>query len=147
MAISQTYANTLLNVALGYSDAASLPDYLYLGICSEIPDAASGAVTGEPTAESYERKVVGGKNAPAKCFGSATGGIIANNQEIQMATARESWGTMNYWFVSPSTVGNAILWGVLKDAEEGTQGITIGEKTVPVFYEGDLKASIDVELI
>ena len=146
MAISQTYVNTLLNVALGYSDAASLPDYLYLGVCSEIPNAATGEVTGEPTADSYKRKVVGGKNAPAKCFGSATGGIIANNQEIQMATARESWGTMNYWFVSQSSIGNAILWGELKDAETGIQGVTFREKTVPVFYEGELKASIDVAL-
>ena len=145
--ISQVHANKLLNVTLGHSDSASLPNNLYLGVCSEAPDAATGAVTTEPTAESYERKVVGGSaTGVSKCFGAATGGVISNNQEIQMATARESWGTMNYWFVSESSVGNATLWGELKNAETGAQGVTIGAKTVPVFYEGDLKASIDVAL-
>ena len=140
--ISNTYANKVLNLICGVSDALSLPDKLYLGLSASAPNASSGALpssNGEPTAASYARTVVGGSSGTKK-FGSASGGIISNNAEIQFLTARTDWGTMKYFFLSESATGVAILWG------EIAGGVTIGAETVPVFYEGDLRASLDVAL-
>lgn len=139
--ISNSYANKILNLICGVSDALQLPSTMYLGLCSAEPNASTGAITGEPTAASYERVPIGGStNGLKKYFGSASGGIISNAEEIKFNVARESFGTMNYFFLSESASGNAILWGAI------TGGVTINAETVPVFYEGDLKASIDVEI-
>ena len=141
--ISSTYANKILNVICGVKDELNVPSKLYLGLCSSEP-SASGTVSGEPSASSYERTIVGGSSEESM-FGNASGGVISNNEEIHFMTARTAWGTMNYFFLSESPTGAAILWGDLMN-KSGTKGVTIGEETVPVFYEGDLKASLDVAL-
>lgn len=151
--ISQTHVNTLLNATFGISDIDA-PTNLYMGLCVSEPNHENGKLDGcgEPTShESYERKNV------ADCFGSfkenatgnptasatAAGGIITNIKEIQMKTIRDTaLGTMKYWFLSYSSTGNAIIWGKIN----GDNGVNIAENTVPVFYEGELKASIDVAL-
>ncbi len=144
--ISQTEVNSFLNLEAGLSDSPSLPTYVYLGLSSSEPDHATGKVEGEPTAESYERKIVGGSSASTlQSFSAASGGIITNSKEIQMKTAREAWGTMKYWFLAKSAGGNATIWGLIKDTD-GNEGITIDANTVPTFYEGQLQASIDVPL-
>lgn len=150
--ISNTYANNILDVMVGKNQSLTAPASLYLGLCKTQPDAATGAVADEPSAASYARKSVGGYSSSGSVtnfFGKASGGIITNNAEIQMKTARESWGEgedkLNYWFLSNGATGNAIIWGELYD-EEGTHGIEVAMNTVPTFYEGTLKASIDVEL-
>lgn len=145
--ISNYYASTILDLICGVTDSLSLPDNLYLGLSASAPDPLTGAiptVNGEPIEPSYERTVVGGISG-AKKFGSASGGIICNKDEIQFRTARTSWGTMNYFFLSQSKSGPAIMWGEIWN-KDGTQGVTIGDETVAVFYDGDLRASLDVPL-
>lgn len=144
--ISNTYANKILNVACGVSGSVSLPEYLYLGLCSAEPNTSSGVITGEPTAApSYARVPVGGSKHSIKYFGSASGGKISNSTEIHFKTAQEDWGTMKYFFLSESTTGVAILWGKINGDNGVEIKVTNGE-VVPVFYVGDLKASIDVEI-
>ena len=138
--ISNAYANKILNLVCGVSDNLTLPTNLYLGLSSTAPNSSTGAVTGEPTSDSYARTVVGGSASSIKSFESASGGIIANKTEIQFKTAREAWGAMNYFFLSESATGNAILWG------EITGGVNVAVETVPTFYEGELKISLDVAL-
>lgn len=144
MPISHTEANAYLNTRFGINDTLSRPNYVYIGLCQNEPDASTGAVTGEPTAESYQREIVGGANADTQSFSTASGGVITNGAEIRMHSAREAWSTaeapMNYWFLSTSTTGNAFLWGEL------TTPMVIAANTAPTFYEGDLKASVDVPL-
>lgn len=141
--ISNTYATKILNVICGVKDELNLPSKLYLGLSSSEP-SATGTVSGEPSAPSYGRTIVGGTTEDSM-FGNAYNGVISNNKEIHFMTARTSWGTMKYFFLSDSLTGAAILWGDLMN-KDGTNGVTIGEETVPVFYEGDLKASLDVAL-
>lgn len=139
--ISNAYANKILQHICGVSAIGTLPSSLYLGLCKTAPNAATGAVTSEPTAASYERVVVGGSSTSGdKKFGSATGGIITNTTEIQFKTARQAWGDLAYFFLSESSTGNAIVWG------EITGGVTVGAETVPTFYENELKISLDVAL-
>lgn len=133
--ISKVHASTLLDATVGNA-AISKPSALYLGLCSSEPNHDTGAVNSEPTATSYERKNVTGM------FATASGGIVKNRQEIQFKTAREAFGTMNYWFLSTGPSGAALLWGSINDGD----GVTIGAETVPVFYENELRASIDVPL-
>lgn len=140
--ISQTYASKILNAMFGVSDSISLPTTLYLGLCANEPTASTGAVTGEPTAEGYARKAVGGSSA-TKLFGTASGGKITNSSEIQFPTVREAAGVQNYFFISDSPTGNAIAWGTLSGYIT-TTGIT--ENTVPTFFAGELDFSLDVDL-
>ncbi|MBQ4065502.1 MAG: hypothetical protein IJD10_05330 [Clostridia bacterium] len=145
--ISNYYASTILDLICGVTDSLSLPDKLYLGLSASAPAPLTGAIptsNGEPIATSYERTVVGGISG-AKKFGTASSGIISNSEEIQFKTARDEWGTMNYFFLSQSKDGPAIMWGEIWN-KDGTQGVTIGAETVAVFYEGDLRASLDVPL-
>ena len=146
--ISNVYANKILNLMCGASINITFPGTVYLGLSASAPDSYSGAVTGEPTAASYSRTIVGGTNA-TNSFGEAEYGKITNNKEIQFKTAREAWGHMYYFFLSESAKGAAFLWGVIKkEDEEGNveEGINIPAETVPTFYEGDLVISLDVPL-
>lgn len=144
MPISHSEANAYLNTRFGLQNAVPRPNFVYIGLCQNEPNASTGAITGEPTAASYEREIVGGLTADTQSFGSASGGVITNNAEIRMHSAREAWSTaeapMNYWFLSTSTSGAAFLWGEL------TTPMVIGANTAPTFYEGELKASVDVPL-
>ncbi len=147
--ISNVYANKILNALTGISDAISRPNYVYFGLCKTAPDASTGAVSDEPTAASYARKIVGGSSSGIQYFGSASGGVIKNNEELQMKTARQAWSTSDdklyYWFLSESATGAATIWGTIKDID-GNEGIEVPAATVPTFYEEQLKASIDVSL-
>lgn len=127
-----------------------------------------GKMTSDNTKYYYKRKFVSGvinegkeNEEKVQLFSAAQGGIISNSSEIQMVTAREAYpATMNYWFLSTSsTIGEkAFLWGEIytKDPDTGDYivdlegnkvvGITIDKNTVPTFYEGELQASIDVNL-
>lgn len=140
--ISQVYANKILNAMFGISDTVSLPSAIYIGLCTNEPNASTGAVSGEPTATGYARKAVGG-SSKTKLFGSADGGKIANNAEVQFSTVRAAAGVMNYFFLSESVDGVAFAWGTLS-GEITTTGI--GENTVPTFFAGELEFSIDVAL-
>lgn len=149
--ISQEKATQILNNLTGRSDMTQASN-VYLGLSATEPNHASGEVTGEPTAEaapSYARRLVGGSKAGERnAFAtSASGGVIKNSAEIQMAAARQAWGKMNYWFLSTSEARgtNAFLWGNLYNID-GTQGVQINAETVPVFYDEQLMASIDVAL-
>lgn len=149
--ISQTKATQLLNALTGRAQVDRMAT-VYLGLSATEPVHATGEVNGEPTAEvapSYARRMVGGTNAGNdNAFASApSGGIIKNSKEIQMAAARQEWGKMNYWFLSSSQGRGteAFLWGKLYNTD-GTEGVQINAETVPVFYENQLQASIDVAL-
>lgn len=156
--ISTTQANAVLNCIMNKAEL-NRPADIYLGLCSTEP-SADGTITDEPTAASYERKLIGsvtiksttdgnGSSSSSATytsdFGTAEGGIISNVNEIQMRAAREAWGDMKYFFLSKTKTGVAYLWGKIY-ATDGTEGITVEAETVPVFYEGQLRASIDVAL-
>lgn len=136
--IAQNKANTLLSYLVGASAPTKLSN-AYLGLCANEPAASTGEITGEPESDYYARIPVVGK------FDSPAGGVVDNSGEIQMTTAREALGKMYWWFLSESTTGNAYLWGKLYD-KDNAWGIEIRAETVPVFYEHQLKASIDVAL-
>lgn len=144
-------ANQILQALFGVSSSYSASSNLYLGLSSAQPKA-DGTGFVEPTAPSYARKQIastkssGTSTTKESMFGNADGGVITNKTEILMNTARESWGVLKYWFITSSSSkgdGTAILWGDLTGeiAETG-----VAAETVPVFYENELKASIDVSL-
>ena len=159
--ISNTYANQLLNLMFGVSAKIEGAEQVYMGLCENEPNKLTGAVDSEPSATSYKRKLIGGTKETTKYFGkiadngvitnAAYGGVITNHSEIQFVTARQDWTEgdkkIYYWFLSNSDVKGApaIIWGLIKDIDE-QDGIEVPHDTVPTFYEGQLKASIDVQL-
>lgn len=172
--ISKVFANKVLNYICGVKQNTgnlSMPGEVYLGFCVSPPNETNGSLSGkgEPTVTSYSRKRVSGSNMSPILLGAANGGIIKNAEEIQFNAVRQEIGQVNYFFLSPyesasevpltGTDANvdAFLWGELinKD-EEGNIikdeygnpviGVNIEAETVPVFYAGELQASIDVPL-
>lgn len=147
--ITTTYANYILNVLFGISDSLNVPSYVYLGFSSTEPQADGTGIT-EPSAESYARVLISGKETSAteRKFTTATGGIISNSKEILFTAARESWGVLPYWFLSTSnatgTTGATVILSGELTGKIATTGVDA--ETVPVFYEGELQASIDVDL-
>ena len=131
--ISNNYANNLLKQMTGN---------MYLGLCSEEPNSNTGAVSSEPTSSYYARVPLSSTDF------TTNGGVITNSKELKFNTARESFGTMKYFFVASNSTRGSVAnwWGRLLDASGQPADVTIGENTVPVFYEGDLRASIDVPL-
>lgn len=148
--ISRAEANNYLDTLFGNSDSMARPDELYLGLCSVEPAHGDGTVTGEPTAASYARVPVGGRLVSTKYFSNANMGIIMNAKEIHFNVAREAWSTasnpMRYFFLSNSSTGKARIWGELIDESGTPDPLIIDVETVPVFYTGYLRASIDVPL-
>lgn len=151
--ISNTYANKILNLACGVKDEMTMPDYLYLGLSKDEPDRATGVIStssedkGEPaktTVPSYKRVVVGGKSANIKYFSEASGGSISNNKEIHFDAAKQTFGLMKWFFLSTSETGPAIMWGQI-NGENGVDINVDDGEVVPVFYVGDLQASIDLK--
>lgn len=143
--ISHEYANNVLSILTGtQTKNISTPAGVYLGLCSQEPNRYDGKVTSEPTEDRYARIQMGGSNASKKYFDTPKNGVIQNIEEIQFKTARTDWGTMLYFFLSnnANTGTPAYLWGSINDGN----GVTISANTVAVFYENDLKASIDVSL-
>lgn len=140
--ISHAYANKILK-ALFTTDSTNnnlkVNSTIYLGLCKDEPDSVTGSVKGkgEPTIQSYDRKLV------SSMFGNYTDsdgnevtnpsdGIIKNSADIQMSTAKEDYGdVMEYWFLSASKDkataetdgGVAYIWGKIKDIIFSTQNI------------------------
>lgn len=169
--ISNSCASNILNFICGVKDNMTIPEKVYLGLCSEMPSSA-GAITGEPYTNpnvidengqakttTYARVLVSGTEMQPKRFGLASNGKISNSEEIQFKACRKvPFGKMNYFFLSTSQAGgSAFLWGeLIKKDEDGkiitdekgnpVIGVDVEAETVPVFYEGELQASIDVPL-
>ena len=129
--ISKEYGSKILNTLVGLSsNTLASPSNVYLGLCVSEPTHTNGVLTdvGEPTTvSSYERKRVGGSGTGTAYFGSSSNnGIIKNNVEIQLKTAREDYpAKINYWFLSTSqTGGSAFLWGRIKDVLSDTKTVT-----------------------
>ena len=115
--ISNSKVNEILNSLTGRS-SLSAPSAIYLGLSATEPDANGGSLS-EPSVASYARKLVGGtSNTANQMFGTASGGVVKNNVEIQMQTARQDYGEkMLYWFLSTSSTKgqSAFIWGRIKD--------------------------------
>lgn len=128
--ICKTYASKILNTLMGVgSNTLTAPVNVYLGLCAREPDAADGGLTnaGEPTSVgSYERKAVGGTSSSIQYFGASSGGVIKNNVEIQLKTAREDYPEkINFWFLSTNkNGGGAYLWGKIKDVLSDTKTVS-----------------------
>jgi hypothetical protein len=126
MATSYTYANSILD---------NLIKNGWLGLCSAEPSRDTGTPS-EPADSYYSRIQTNGK------FSSANKGVISNNVEIQFPTARSEagYGLMTHFFISQSQTGPAVIWGSINNPQPITQN------TVPSFYEGELKLSVDTEI-
>lgn len=94
----------------------TLPSGLYLGLFSTNPtDAVSG---NELSGNGYARKEI--------TFGSASGGVIANDTQEDFAAATGSnWATATHWVLfDAATGGNGIWYGAL----ETPQTIEVGQQ-------------------
>lgn len=143
--------NILLNaiggrIALnGTNGIAELNGYAYLALSSTAPSyTATGDITGitePPTAQGYERKLIGhSTEASTLLMGSATNGQMTNAEEIHFNQAKEAadggtgWGAELKYFAiyNAKTGGSPILAGEL------TTAITVAAGYVVIIKEGQL---------
>lgn len=114
MPFSDTYANNILDFIFAKTASLSAPSAVYVGLCSNDPEADSGAIT-ELSGNGYTRVLVSQRGASyPNAIGSASGRMIQNTQQINWTKATADWAEAKGFFLSSSP--------------------TVGEKTAIFFY-------------
>lgn len=115
MPFSVDYANKFLNFTLSKSSTLTPPSSVYIGLCSNDPDADSGTFT-ELSGGGYERVLIvqNGKDVPA-VIGSAANRSIKNTSQINWIKATANWTeAKGYGLFSAKTGGAPFYYAKLK---------------------------------
>lgn len=124
MPFTDSYANGILNYALAKTAQLTAPSAVYIGLCTNDPEADGGTVR-EISGGGYARVMLSQKGAsyPA-LIGSASGRSIKNNAQINWTKATADWPRVKGFFLSSSA--------------------SVGE-TSAVFFYGKLDLPADIE--
>ena len=117
------YGNLMLNLAFAKVDRVSAPDYVYIGLCSNDPEADSGKIV-ELSGNGYSRVLIGIKNQgyPNQIADAGTRSI-SNKYQINWTKATGDWLEAKGFFIasdlSPiahaNTATNLIFFGRLQE--------------------------------
>lgn len=145
MPFSTTYANNILNWAMGKYASLSAHNQIWIGLCSNDPEADNGTFT-ELSGNGYARVLLSQYNeAYPAIMSSATNRVIKNNAQIGFTRATGgAWDTVNgYGLFTAATGGTPIFYTKLKTPVETPEG------AVFLFDPGELKIAFqttDVEI-
>ncbi len=114
MPFSNTYANNILNWALGKSNALSVHSKVYIGLSSNDPEADGGTFT-ELSGNGYSRVLVSQYNETyPNVIGSAANRTIKNTAQINWTKATGNWVTANgFGLFTSETGGTPYYYGKL----------------------------------
>lgn len=116
MPFSNDYANQILNFTFAKIDKVSAPSAVYIGLCSNDPEAAGGAFT-ELSGAGYERVLIHlrGEAYPG-LMNDASGRMISNGRQINWNKATLDWATAHGFglFTAPSG-GTPFFYGKLEE--------------------------------
>lgn len=114
MPFTDTYANNVLDFLFAKTTSLSAPSAVYIGLCSNDPEADNGAIT-ELSGNGYSRVMISQKGQTyPDVMGSASGRMIQNTKQINWTKATGDWPEAKGFFLSSSP--------------------TVGEKTAIFFY-------------
>lgn len=141
--------NEFLEELCGKTSTLNLGD-CYLALASGTPVESGNTITGltELSGNGYKRALAGayGQTATYK-FGTASGGIIANSQEILFESAKGgNWAQATYWCMYTAATGGTMrAYGQLVDPADDTTAkpITCLDGEVVYFAVGEITISID----
>lgn len=126
MPYTNTYANQILNYTMGKVATLTAPAYVYIGLCSNDPEADSGTIT-ELSGNGYSRVLISqkGESYP-DVIGSANNRAIKNTKQINWTKATGNWAEAKGFFLSSSgTVGETssiFFYGKLANAVTCSEG-------------------------
>jgi hypothetical protein len=108
--ISDYLSNKLLD--LMFKNVAYSRPSTYIALTTAtISDSNTGSTITEPSGGSYARKLVNANGGSSPTWNLASAGIVTNNQQIDMATATASWGTItSIAIVDASSAGNSLFY-------------------------------------
>jgi hypothetical protein len=139
MPFTTAYANNLLNLAMAKKTEMNAPDTVFLGLCTNDPEASGGSVT-ELSGGAYTRIAISAKNSAYPDFmGNANGRAIQNNKQINWTKASVTWARVKGFFLSTSpTVGETsgiFFYGKLDltEEEEAAGGLLVEAGMVALF--------------
>lgn len=135
MPFSTTYANNILNWAMGKSASLSGHNTVYVGLCTNDPEATGGTFT-ELSGKGYARVLVGQyNNEHVGVMGSADARAVTNTKQLNFTRATDgAWDTVNgYGLFTDKTGGTPFFYAKLK------QPVTVPDGAVFLFDPGDLK--------
>lgn len=106
MPFTDSYANQILNYTLAKTATLNAPSAVYIGLCTNDPEASGGTIN-ELSGGGYSRVMVSQKNETyPDVIGNASDRAITNPKQINWAKATLGWPEANGFFLSSSpTVG------------------------------------------
>ena len=104
MPLTTAYANDYLDFLLAKKTSMTVPSQVWMGLCSNDPEADKGAIT-ELSGGGYTRVLISQKGAAYPDFvGSSASRAITNTKQINWAKATADWKRVNGFFLSASGV-------------------------------------------
>ena len=130
MPFSTPYANQILSYTLSKTMTLTAPEFVYLGLCSNDPEADNGTFT-ELSGGNYSRVLIVQRNQsfPA-LIGSASNRKITNNGQITGNKATAQLTAKGFGLFSAATGGTPFFYGKL------AQEVVIPVDAVPLFEAG-----------
>lgn len=137
---SNDYANQILNYTLAKIPELSAPAMVYIGLCSNDPEADGGTFT-ELSGGGYERVLIvqKGETYP-DVIGSAAGRAITNSKQFNWNKASAGWVMAKGLGLFSVPTGGAPFFYATLDAE-----VTVPAGAVALFEPGTLKLSFATE--
>ena len=135
MPFSTTYANNILNWAIGKSGSLSAHNQVWLGLCSNDPEADNGTFT-ELSGNGYGRVLIHQYNETYPgLIASAANRAITNSKQIGFTKATGgAWTTaQGYGLFTAATGGSPFYYAKLKEP------VSTAEGAVFLFDPGELK--------
>lgn len=139
MPFSATYAQQILNYTLGKVKTLTAPTYVYIGLCTNDPDADNGTFN-ELSGGGYARVMISqtGETYPA-LIGIASGRKISSVAQINWNKATSDWARVNgFGLFSAAAGGSPFFYGKLDLTEEqkAAGGLLVVKDAVALFEAG-----------
>ena len=139
MPFSTNYANKILNYTFSKTKELEAPNMVYIGLCTNDPEASGGTVN-EISGGSYSRVLVSQRDETyPNYFGSAFGRAITNDYQINWTKATKDWSRVKGFFLATShTVGETtsiFFYGKLEltEDQEAAGGLLVEAGSVALF--------------
>lgn len=145
MPFSTSYANDILNYTFAKTASLSAPSSVYIGLCTNDPEADGGAFM-ELSDNAYARVLISqrGSNYPA-LIGNASSRAISNIAQINWNKANpNAWArSKGFGLFSSASGGSPFFYGKLEltEEEEAAGGILCEAGAVMLFDPNTLRIS------
>lgn len=137
MPYSNTYANNILNYTFGKTATLAAPEYVYIGLCTNDPEADKGSFT-ELSGNGYSRILIShrGQTYP-DVINSASDRVVKNAKQINWTKATGDWPeAKGFGLFSAATGGTPFYYGKL------SEGVTCEAGAVMLFDPEALQIGI-----